>query len=123
VNVPGFLVRRFYVQGSLRNAPDGFTLQAQNTLGDGRLIGLGRLSVDERTIDPRAVTAVRESDGARFPAAEVSPTSPIAVRQGDRVTLHVAGEPLSPGEHRLEVEIYERDLGLLRFSVSDRLVG
>lgn len=123
MDVPGFLVRRFYVEGSLRNEADGFSLRASNSLGDGALVAVGRLAVDGREVDPAAVSAVRDSDGQRFEAAEVSPANAIRVRQGDSVTLHVAGPPLGPGEHQLEVELYEVNLGLLRFAVTDRLSG
>jgi hypothetical protein len=39
------------------------------------------------------------------------------------VTLLVDGPRLEPGEHRLEVELDELDLGRLRFGVRDRLSG
>jgi hypothetical protein len=39
------------------------------------------------------------------------------------VTLLVEGSRLEPGEHRLEVELDELNLGRLRFSVRDRLSG
>jgi hypothetical protein len=123
VNVPGFLVKRFYVEGSLRNSDSGFSLQARNALGDGALVGVGRLAVDGREIEPSSVSAVRDADGERFRAADVSPARPIHVRVGDSVTLHVEGEPLEAGVHKLEVELYELNLGFLRFAVSDRLAG
>jgi hydroxymethylglutaryl-CoA reductase (NADPH) len=119
VNVPGFLVRQFYVPGSLRNTETGFTLQARNPLGDGTLVGVGRLSVDGLPIPVEAVTAIRESDSRVFRASDVSPAAPIEVRQGDRVTLSIAGEPLAPGKHRLEVELTEQNVGPLRLSVTD----
>jgi hypothetical protein len=121
VNVPGFLVRQFYVAGSLRNDGAGFTLQARNPLGDGTLIGVGRLMVDGVVIAPERVTAIRESDSRAFRASDVSAVTPIDVRQGDRVTLCVAGPPLAPGNHRLEVELTELNLGQLQLAITDTL--
>lgn len=123
MNVPGFLVSQFYVKGSLRNTPEGFALQARNPMGDGALVGVGSLSVDGRPIPAAAVSARREGDDAPIRASDVDAQRPIAVRQGDRVTLHVDGPRLPPGEHRLEVELFERNIGQLRFSVKDRLAG
>jgi hypothetical protein len=115
------MARRFYVAGSLRNTPTGFRLQAQNPMGGGTLVGLGGLRIDGRPIAPEALTAVKEGQSQPIRAADLSRLNPIKVAVGDRITLEVAGEPLAPGEHKLEVELYELNLGALRFSISDRL--
>jgi hypothetical protein len=119
VKIPGFIARSFYVSGSLRNTDRGFEMQAQNPMGDGVLVGVGRLRVDDRDIDPATVTAQRPSDPAPIKAADVSRMNPVHVTKGDRVTLHVAGVPLAPGEHKLEVELTELNLGQLAFAISD----
>jgi len=121
LDVPAFLVKQFYVAGSLRNTPDGFRLEARNPLGNGTLIGIGRLAVDGHEIPAASVSAQREGDAKPIEAAAISRTHPIQVRQGDRVALLVLGQPLAPGEHSLEVELYEINLGLLRLAISDQL--
>lgn len=121
MQVPSFLARKFYVAGSLRNTPGGFSLQAQNAMGGGTLVGIGMLSVDGRAIPLDAVTAIRDGDLEPIRAADLSRLHPIKVAVGDRVTLEVSGAPLERGEHKLEVELYELNLGALRFSISDRL--
>jgi hypothetical protein len=119
VQVPSFLARKFYVAGSLRNTSQGFSLEARNPMGAGTLVGIGRLAVDGRAIAPEAVSALREGATEPIRAADVTRFHPIKVAVGDRVTLHVAGETLAPGEHRLEVELFELNLGVLRFAISD----
>ena len=121
MNVPGFIARQFYVTGSLRNAPGGFQLEAHNPMGDGVLVGVGRLAVDGREIPADKVTATRTGGDQVFRAAEVSKLNPIAVRKGDRVTFHVDGESLAPGSHKLDVELFEVNIGQLKLSLSDRL--
>jgi hypothetical protein len=121
MQVPGFLARQFYVAKSLRNEPDGFSLQAHNPIGDGNVIGVGRIAVDGQPVDPSAISAWREGDAERINAADVTRFQPIRVKRGDRVTLFIAGEPLAPGDHQLEVELIERDLGALRFSLRERV--
>jgi hypothetical protein len=123
VRIPGFIARQFYVEGSLQNTPNGFQLQAQNPMGSGVLTGVGQLRVDGRVIDPSSVTAQREGDPEPMSARDVSPANPVNVSKGDRVTLHVAGAQLSPGEHQLEVELTELNLGALSFAISDRVAG
>ncbi len=123
MRVPGFIARQFYVEGSLRNTDHGFELQAQNPMGDGVLSGVGQLRVDGRDIDPASVTAQRQGDPAPMSARDVSPTTPVHVTKGDRVTLHIEGEQLTPGEHQLEVELTELNLGALSMSIADRVAG
>ena len=119
MKIPGFIARSFYVGGSLRNTDRGFEMQAQNPMGDGVLVGVGRMRVDDRDIDPATVTAQRPSDPEPLRAADVSRMNPVHVTKGDRVTLHVDGEPLAPGEHKLEVELTELNLGQLAFAITD----
>jgi hypothetical protein len=121
MQVPGFIARQFYVQGSLRNTPDGFQLEAHNPLGDGTLVGIGMIAVDGQAVPLDTVSAVRQGDPEPIAAGALSAMSPIRVKKGDRVTLSVRGPQLTAGDHRLEVELYERDLGALRFSLTDRL--
>lgn len=121
MKVPGFLARQFYVAGSLRNTPNGFQLEAQNPMGSGVLVGIGRISVDGREIARESVTAQRTGDEAELHAADLSRQNPIRVSKGDRVTLRVAGDQLSTGDHILEVELDEINLGRLSFTLSDRL--
>lgn len=116
-----FFARQFYVAGSLRNTDSGWELQAHNPMGNGTLVGLGKLRVDGRDIPPEAVTAQRSGEAEAIRAQDVSRSRPVSVFKGDRVTLAVAGEPLAPGEHRLEVELFELNLGRLSFSITDRV--
>jgi hypothetical protein len=119
VDVPGFLAKQFYVSGSLRNTPTGFRLEARNPMGNGTLVGIGRLAVDGQTIEASAVSALRADDPTLIQAASVDKFHPIRVQKGDHVALLVAGAPLAPGSHKLEVELYEVNLGLLRLAITD----
>jgi hypothetical protein len=119
MRVPDFLVRQFYVAGSLQRDGDGFRLQARNGLGDGMLVGIGRFSVDGTLVDPASITATREGDPTVHRAVEVSPRAPVAFSRGDVVTLHVAGVPLTTGEHRFEVEVFELNAGSLTLSLNE----
>lgn len=123
MRVPDFMVRQFYVAGSLQHEGDGFRLQARNGLADGTLVGIGRISVDGRVVDPAAVTATRAGEDLVHAAASVSRQSPVSFRKGEVVTFHVAGHALAPGEHRFEVEIIELNAGSLTLSLRDTVRG
>ena len=107
MNVPGFIARQFYVSGSLRNTESGWEVKAQNPMGSGVLVGVGRLRVDGTDIEPQAVTAQRDGDAEVMSASDVSRERPVRVSKGDKVTLRVTGDPLSPGQHTLEVELFD----------------
>ena len=119
MRVPDFLVRQFYVKGSLQPEGDGFRLQARTGMGDGTLVGIGRVVMDGQAIDPSAITASRVGDDAVHRAADVSRRAPVSFKRGDVVTFHITGHPLAPGEHRFEVEIYELNMGLLQLALKD----
>jgi hypothetical protein len=121
MRVPDFLVRQFYVAGSLQQEGDGFRLQARNGIGDGTLVGIRSLTVDGETVNPASITATRAGDERVLRASDVSPGQPVSFRRDDVVTLHVAGFPLSPGEHRFEVEIIEVNAGTLTLALKDTL--
>jgi hypothetical protein len=121
VRVPGFLLRQLYVSGSLRNEPGGFALQARNPLGDGTIVRIGRISVDGQDIAPGDVSARREDDPVVYRADEVSRSHPVTFRRGDVVTFRVAGWQLEPGDHQLELEVDELDLGRLSLAIRDRV--
>jgi hypothetical protein len=109
MRVPDFLVRQFYVAGSLQHEGTGFRVKARNGMGDGTLVGIGKIS------------ASRDGDDTVHQATEVTPAGPVAFSRGDVVTFHIDDHALSEGEHRFEVEIYEVNLGLITLSLKDRV--
>ena len=121
MRVPDFLVKQFYVSGSLQREGDGFRIQARNGMGDGTLIGVGSIKVDGDVIDPASISATREGDPTVHLATDISRTSPVSFSKGDVVTFHIADHALPPGEHRFEVDIYEVNLGLVQLALKDRI--
>jgi hypothetical protein len=119
MRVPDFLVRQFYVSGSLQPEGDGFRLQARNGMGDGTLVGIGRVALDDTTIDAAAITASRSGDERVYRAADISRAAPVSFGRGDVVTFHISGYALTPGEHRFEVEIFELNLGSVQLVLKD----
>jgi hypothetical protein len=121
VRVPGFLLRQLYVTGSLRNEGDGFSLQARNPFGDGTLVRIGRIRVDGQDIAVEDVTATRAGDPAVYHGSQVSPSTPVVFRRGDVVTFRVTGWQLEPGDHQLELEVDEVNLGRVSLAIEDEV--
>ncbi|MCY7419966.1 MAG: hypothetical protein LH650_16055 [Chloroflexi bacterium] len=121
MRVPGFLVRQLYVAGSLRNVSGGFSLQARNSLGDGWLDAIGAIRVDGQQIPLDDISATREGDPIVYRALDVTPETPVVFRRGDVVTFWIAGWALDPGDHQLEVDLHEHQLGALSLGFTERL--
>ncbi len=121
MRVPDFLVRQFYLAGSLQPEGDGFRLQARNGMGDGTLVGIGSIVVDGTAIDPSAISATRSGEDRVYRAAEISRSAPVSFSRGDVVTFHIAGHALAPGEHRFEVEIFELNVGVVTLALKDSI--
>ena len=51
VSVPGFLLRKLYVKGSLKNTDTGFQFQLRNSLGSGYAHKMMPLQVDDKVLD------------------------------------------------------------------------
>ena len=121
MRVPDFLVRQFYVGGSLQHEGDGFRLQARNGMGDGTLVGIKGISVDGKAIDLADITATLDGSDTVHRAADISPAAAVAFTRGDVVTFHFAAPRLAPGKHAFEVEVYEVNMGLVTLSLSDTI--
>jgi hypothetical protein len=116
--VPSFMLKGLYQRDSLRIADDGFTFQIKNGIGPVRLVGLLPLKVDGKLV-PLAQCSLVHGDG-ELPAESVSAENSVLIRKGESVTVRVRDTTLRPGRHNLDIGIVAKDLGELRFSVSDR---
>lgn len=117
VSVPGFLLRRLYAKGSLRNNQDGFQFQLRNTLGSGYARRLHPL-----TVDGEAVPLERASfllDGVTTPFADVSEAKPFTLALNRDITILVKGKRLQPGPHKVGMGFDVPGFGTLAFDFTD----
>jgi hypothetical protein len=92
-------------------------------MGNGTLVGIGKVVMDGQVIDPATITASRVGEDTVHRASEVSRRAPVTFARGDVVTFHIAGYPLAPGPHQFEVDIYEVNLGVLQLVLKDTVQG
>ncbi|MGB3714185.1 MAG: hypothetical protein WA996_07125 [Candidatus Promineifilaceae bacterium] len=117
--IPDFLLRALYVKGRLRNTDDGFEFQMKNELGPVRIIGARPLMVDRRPIPLDQCDFIHGEHRARF--ADVTPDKSVLMRKGEAVSIHVSGMTLATGRRTLGIDVIAKDLGQVRFNVSDKL--
>ncbi len=119
VQVPGFLLRRLYVKGSLRNGNDRFAFELKNSLGSGYTEQVLPLTVDGDEI--RADQATFMVDGASVRFSEVSSERPFTLAMNTVVTVEVAGRTLEPGKHKIGIGFVVTGMGKMQFDVTDAI--
>ncbi|MEJ2208859.1 MAG: alpha-galactosidase [Anaerolineae bacterium] len=116
--IPGFLLKRLYVRGSLRNTPQGCAFTLRNVVDAGTVTRFYGLEVDGETIQPERIQVLRPG-GEAVPAGSVAPDRPLSLPAGVELTLRLPGVSLSPGKHRLDFHFQTQEVGDLSFHVTD----
>jgi hypothetical protein len=91
----------------------------KNDLGPARIIGAGPLQLDRKPVAPAACTFEHEGRSARF--ADVDAENSVLMRKGEALTVHVQGQTLQTGRRTLGINVVVKDLGDVRFTVTDQV--
>jgi hydroxymethylglutaryl-CoA reductase (NADPH) len=121
MQVPGFLLRRLYVKGSLRNANGGFEFDLKNTLGSGNAEQVLPLTLDSEALPVNATNFI--VDGVATPFDQVSAANPMTLGMNKTLTIACSGRVLSPGKHKLGIGFVVPGMGRLEFDVTDAIEG
>ena len=119
VSVPGFLLRRLYVKGSLRATDDGLAFDLKNSLGSGFANGMQPLTVDGQEVPMENTTFT--VDGKSLSFADVSPEVPFTLAMNRTTTVAATGVVVTPGVHTIGMAFEVQGLGVLRFDFTDTL--
>jgi hypothetical protein len=119
VQVPGFLLRRLYVKGSLRNTEEGFQFDLKNSLGSGYAEQVLPLTVDGAEIPVGAAYFVVDGTTIRF--ADVTAENPITLAMNRTVTIGADAESLPEGKHKLGIGFIVSGMGKMEFDVTDAI--
>ena len=117
VTVPGFLLRRLYVKGSLRNIDGGVQFQLLNKLGTGYARKLLPVVLDGRGVPlDRCSFSVA---GKQFPFNAVTAEAPCTLDLNKKTIITIADITLSDEPHRIEMGFEVAGLGILHFDFTD----
>jgi hypothetical protein len=119
MKVPGFLLKRLYVKGSLRNTPQGFEFKLKNTLGSGYAQGLLPMSIDGAEIPLADCTY--SVDGKTMVFNQVTKESPATLAMNKEATIAARGKTLAAGPHKISMGFQVAGLGQLTFDLTDEL--
>jgi hypothetical protein len=119
MQIPSFLLRKLYMKGSLANVDDGFVFKIKNSLAPGTATNMDPIKVDDVEYPLDALTikvGEEEYKGASIAGGEAFP-----IKVGVEIELHVKGDPLSEGEHKIDISIETKEAGKLAFDVKDAI--
>ena len=117
VSIPGFILRRLYVKGSLRNTGSGFEFQILNKLGSGQARRLLPLTVDGDDLPLEACAF--QFDGEAVSFQEVSKEKPFAMALNKATVISASGVTLSEGSHTIGMSFEVGGFGILKFDFVD----
>lgn len=117
MKVPGFLLRRLYVKGSLHATDEGFEFQLRNQLGSGYARRLLPLTLNGDELDMASTSF--EVDGKRQRFVDVSPTTPFTLGMNKTTTIFHNGARITEGRHKIGMRFEVAGLGELGFDFSD----
>jgi hypothetical protein len=114
---PTYLLQKVYQKGSLKNNEDGFEFSLKNIVNNGTLVGLNPLIVNGESFPAAAVRLV--SAGKEISGSQVTNRTPLPIPVNSQMRLVVTGRPLPPGAHEITISLVTREIGLVKFKISD----
>ena len=116
--IPPTVLKKLYVEGSLRLEDSGFAFDLKNLIAPATITEVEGLDVDGEAIDDSLVAVVPPSGNSR-PISQISSGTPLHFPVGVVVTLRVASEPLELGQHELTLHLTVKEIGSLDIPISD----
>ncbi len=117
VTIPGFLLRRLYVKGSLKRTGDGFQFELKNTLGSGYAKEMRPLSVDGK--EAPLAQCFFTLDGQETCFAEVSEQKPFTLKMNKCILIQARQFPIEAGARKIGMGFVVPGLGKLGFDFTD----
>ena len=117
LTVPSFILRRLYVNGSLRNSEEGFQFQLCNKLGAGYACRIFPLTVDGQTVPLGSCSF--SMDGVAHTFQEVSNDIPLILALNKNTVIVAQGFRLDDGPHKIGMSFEVPGLGVFKFDFTD----
>ena len=116
-SVPGFLLRRLYVKGSLKNADGGFEFELKNSLGSDSAHKMEPLVLDG--VELPTESTYFTLDGREMAFSEVSRENTFTLAMQKTITIWVDRVSLDPGPHKIQMGFEVHGVGAMRFDFTD----
>jgi hydroxymethylglutaryl-CoA reductase (NADPH) len=117
VTIPGFLLRRLYVKGSLHNTERGVEFSLLNKLGAGYARKLMPLEMDGEEVPLQQCSFSVDGEEVGFEA--VSAETPFTLDLNRSTIIIIRDVNLSQGPHKISMSFEVAGLGNLQFEFTD----
>lgn len=114
--IPTALLRRFYVEHTLRNTDQGVEFKLKNRVAPTTLVAVGPLEMDGTLVSSERV--MLQASKTRS-AAAIGPRQPLQLPMGRSLTVKVAIPPLPRGAHHVRLHVVTREVGPVVIEFSD----
>lgn len=116
--IPNFLLKRLYVNGSLRATNEGVAFDVKNTIGPGMLTRIHRVLLNDLEVMGEHIKVLLE--GNEVPASHLSDENPLAIFLNQTLTCVLTGvHQLQEGINKLTVELTSKEAGFVSITVND----
>lgn len=114
--IPTALLRRFYVDNSLKNDNDGFSFQLINRIAPTTLVSLGPVEVDDDLYASNQLTVTSSHSRS---AADIHEGAPLFLPMRKKIRLSLTPGKLNQGHHHIVLHAVTREVGSVMIEFDD----
>lgn len=119
--IPKFLLKRIYVNGSLRETSEGIAFDLFNSIGPGILTRLNNIKLNDKTFSPHEIL-ITIGDNI-FKGSDISDRNPAIFFHNQKSTCIILGAKLAKGLHTITVDLLSREAGKVTVTIQDNYAG
>ena len=118
--IPGFIVKRIYRKGSLRETKEGIAFDLKNVLGPGSITGINFIQINEEKYLTPVIKVL--TSGMSVLAEHITPDNPVFFKLNQEGTCLLEGaRGLKEGINKIIVNLVSRDIGHVQVTLTDVL--
>lgn len=118
--IPGFLLKKIYKKGSLRETQDGVAFDLKNIIGPGLVTGINFIQINDEIYNSSVIKIINA--GAAVLAEQISCDNPMLFKMNDEITCVIQNcLTLKDGLNQIIVELISQDVGKVCVALSDNL--
>jgi hypothetical protein len=114
--IPKFMLKKLYVEKSLKQDGDKIVFQMLNNLYPGTVISANHIKIDELAFELDKIEVT--FDDKKINVSEISEDKPFSLTKGVTFTFHIEG-CIQPGKHKIELSFLTKEAGTIAFDVED----
>ena len=117
--IPGFMLKRLYVKGSLRNTEEGFEFDIKNDIMTGSLTRALPVKLNGKELPIEDCSFIVGDKEVQ--SEDVSADNPVRMEKDVAVTVKVRGRRLGKGKHTIQITSVADPVGKIQFDFKDTI--